>query len=159
MSSPDRMAPARRWHDEEGAVAGVEAIAFGALIFVLGTLVIANVWAAIDGRSAADGAARAAVRSVVTAAPGTDLQALARSVADDGLAAHGVDPSRPRAVGVDGALARCGVVAVTVEHEVPLVLIPPLGATQPSVTVRSTHTAVIDPYRSGLPAAPGVPCD
>ncbi|MTV24859.1 hypothetical protein FTX61_05430 [Nitriliruptoraceae bacterium ZYF776] len=148
-----------RWREQTGAVAGVEAIAFGVLIFVLGTLVVANVWAAIDGRGAADGAARAAVRDVVRAEPGADLQRIARQAATAGLVAHGVDPQRLRSVAVDGTLVRCGVVSVTVAHEVPLAIVPPLGANRPSITVRSTHAAVVDPYRSGLPATPGVPCD
>lgn len=146
-----------RWRDQTGAVAGLEAIAFGVLIFVFGTLLVANVWAAIDGRSAADGAARAAVRDVVTADPGADLEAVARASATAGLVAHGVDTDQLRAVVVDGELIRCGAVSVTVAHEVPLAIVPPLGANRPSITVRSTHTGVVDPFRAGLPTTPGVP--
>jgi hypothetical protein len=143
---------------QDGAVAGIEALAFGVLVFVLGTLLVANVWAAVDGRGAADGAARAAARAVVTAAPGTDLQAVATDAATAGLAAHGIDDGRPIEVRVAGELVRCGAVEVTVAHRVPLAVLPQLGAGRTAVTVRSTHAAVVDPFRGGLPALAGVPC-
>jgi hypothetical protein len=143
---------------EDGTVAGIEALAFGTLVFVLGTLLVANLWATVDGRSAADGAARAAARAVVTSAPGGDPGAVAVTAATAALAAHGVPPDRPVDVALRGALARCEVVEVTVTHRVPLVLLPALGARRAGVTVRSTHAAVVDPFASGLPAARGVPC-
>lgn len=143
---------------EGGAVAGLEALAFGTLVFVLGTLLVANLWATVDARSAADGAARAAARAVVASAPEGDPEATASAAAIAALAAHGVPADRPVEVTLRGQLARCEVVEVTVSHRVPLVLLPALGARRSGVTVRSTHAAVIDPYASGLPAADGVPC-
>lgn len=143
---------------EDGAVAGLEALAFGVLVFVLGTLLVANVWAAVDGRSAADGAARAAARAVTTAAPGSDLDAVAHDAAVGALTAHGVPAERVPEVALAGALVRCGVVEVTVVHRVPLAVLPQLGARRAAVDVRATHAAVVDPFASGLPAAPGVPC-
>lgn len=143
---------------QEGAVAGIEALAFGVLVFVLGTLLVANLWAAIDGRSAADGAARAAARAVVTAAPGSDLDTVARTAATGALAAHGVPADRVTEVSLTGALVRCGTVEVTVAHRVPLAVLPRFGARRAAVTVQATHAAVVDPFASGLPAAVGVPC-
>jgi hypothetical protein len=147
-----------RWHGQDGAVAGIEALAFGVLVFVLGTLLVANLWVTVDGRSAADGAARAAARAVVTGGSESDPDARAQRAATDALAAHGVPAERVAEVSLRGALARCGVVEVTVAHRVPLAILPSLGATRAGVTVRSTHAAVVDPYASGLPAAGGVPC-
>lgn len=144
--------------DESGAVAGLEALAFGVLVFVIGTLLVANLWAAVDGRSAADGAARAAARAVVTAAPGSDLDAVAAAAARTALTAHGVPPERVPQVALRGTLARCGAIEVTVAHEVPLVVLPTVGARAAAVTVRATHAAIVDPFASGLPAAAGVPC-
>lgn len=147
-----------RWHDQTGAVAGIEALAFGVLVFVLGTLLVANLWAAVDGRSAADGAARAAARAVVTGGLDGDPDARAHRAATDALSAHGVPAGRLAEVSLRGALARCGVVEVTVAHRVPLVVLPSVATTRAGVTVRATHAAVVDPYASGLPAAGGVPC-
>lgn len=158
MSNVDASCPSPPRSGSAGAVAGLEALAFGTLVFVLGTLLVANVWAAVDGRSAADGAARAAARAVVTAGPGTDLTATARQAAVAGLAAHGIDDDRPVQVGVVGDLVRCGVIEVTVAHRVPLVVLPSLGQDRPAVTVTARHAAVVDPFASGLPASPGVPC-
>jgi hypothetical protein len=145
-------------HGQTGAVAGVEALAFGALVFVLGTLLVANLWAAVDGRSAADGAARAAARAVLLADPGSDAAAVADRAALAALAAHGVPADRTVDVRVRGTLARCEVVEVTVAHQVPLVVLPSVGVGRRVVTVRSTHAAVVDPFASGLPATSGVPC-
>jgi hypothetical protein len=155
-SHPDPAAGERP--DEAGAVAGIEALAFGLLVFVLGTLLVANLWAAVDGRSAADGAARAAARAVVTAGVDSDVQALAHAAATAAFAAHGVPADRTPEVTLAGALVRCGVVEVTVGHRVPLAVLPQLGAHRAAVTVRATHAAVVDPYASGLPVAGGVPC-
>lgn len=144
--------------DEHGAVAGIEALAFGVLVFVLGTLLVANLWAVVDGRSAADGAARSAARAVIASAPGGDPGGVARTAAADALTAHGVPADRVPEVTVAGDLVRCGVVEVTVVHRVPLAVLPQLGARRASVPVTATHAAVVDPYASGLPAATGVPC-
>src|SRR4029079_720569 len=57
-------APGRR-HTERGVVGGIEVLPFGFLIFVVGSLVIANAWAVIDARMAADAAARQAARAYV----------------------------------------------------------------------------------------------
>jgi hypothetical protein len=143
---------------EHGAVAGIEALAFGVLVFVLGTLLVANLWAVVDGRSAADGAARSAARAVITSAPGDDLDGVAHTAAADALTAHGVPEDRVPEVSLGGDLVRCGVVEVTVVHRVPLAVLPSVGARRAAVTVRATHAAVVDPYASGLPAAAGVPC-
>jgi hypothetical protein len=143
---------------ETGAVAGIEALAFGVLVFVIGTLLVANVWAAVDGRSAADGAARAAARAVISSAPEDDPATVARTAAVGALTAHGVPADRVTEVSLAGALVRCGVVEVTVAHRVPLVVLPRVGARRAAVTVRATHAAVVDPYASGLPATAGVPC-
>lgn len=144
--------------DEHGAVAGLEALAFGVLVFVLGTLLVANVWAAVDGRSAADGAARAAARAVITAPPGSDLDRVAHEAATGALVAHGVATERLLEVTLAGALTRCGVVEVTVVHRVPLAVLPQRSARRAGIDVRASHAAVVDPFASGLPAAAGVPC-
>ncbi|MGV3758684.1 MAG: hypothetical protein ACO1PW_03960 [Actinomycetota bacterium] len=47
---------------DRGQVAGIEAIPFGLLIFVLGGLLLANAWAVVDAKLATDAAAREAVR-------------------------------------------------------------------------------------------------
>src|SRR5690606_2186473 len=42
---------------ERGQVAGIEALPFGLLIFVAGTLLVVNIWGVVDTKFAADTAA------------------------------------------------------------------------------------------------------
>ena len=62
--------------DEAGQAGGLEGIAFGLLIFVLGTLLIANAWAVVDTKLAVTAAAREAARAFVEAddAPALHLE-------------------------------------------------------------------------------------
>lgn len=137
---------------EAGFTAGLEALVFGVLVFVFGTLLVVNAWAVVDAKFATSAAAREAVRAVVEA-PDPDLtagqlEARAADAARQAFDAHGY-----RAVPVlsDTVLgrSRCATVAVTVELEVAATLVPGLGppATYP---VRSSYAEVVDPFRSGL---------
>jgi len=56
---------------EAGQVGGLEAIAFGMLVLVLGVLIIGNSWGVIDAKGAASDAAREAARTFATAPAGT----------------------------------------------------------------------------------------
>jgi hypothetical protein len=47
---------------EEGQVGGLEAIVLGVLVFVFGTLAVANAWAVIDAKLVVDDAAAQAAR-------------------------------------------------------------------------------------------------
>ncbi|MFO7779859.1 MAG: hypothetical protein R6V28_16030 [Nitriliruptoraceae bacterium] len=142
----------RRSVGEAGFTAGLEALAFGVLVFVFGTLLIMNAWAVVDAKFATSAAAREAVRAVVQAGRPDltvmQLEARAAGAARQAFVAHGytVDP-----VLTDTTLARtrCATVAVTVELEVAATVVPGLvsSATYP---VRSSHAEVVDPFRSGL---------
>lgn len=137
---------------EEGAVAGLEALAFGVLVFVVGTLVVVNAWAVIDARFATSAAAREAVRAVVQAPEVglTDAQLgqRARTAAAQALAAHGYT-AEPVLTGPPLTQARCATVEITSELEVVPAVLP--WVTQPlAYRVASTHAEVIDPFRAGL---------
>ena len=56
-----------RCRGDAGQVGGIEALPFGLLIFVVGSLLIANAWAVVDAKFATDAAARQAVRTFVEA--------------------------------------------------------------------------------------------
>jgi hypothetical protein len=138
---------------EGGFVAGLEALAFGVLIFVFGTLLILNAWGVIDAKLAVTAAAREATRAVVEADPSVPVAALARAVALETLAGHGHGDA-DRLSGdpeVAGTIARCARLSVTVAYDVPAIRIPLVGGFGSGLTVRSTHTEVVDPFRSGLP--------
>src|SRR5690242_7867104 len=99
--------------DETGQVGGVEALAFGVLIFVLGVLVIANAWGVIDAKLAAAGAAREAARAFVEAPDADRAQNQAVTAALEAVAAQGRNPARAH-VDVAGQWVRCARVVVTV---------------------------------------------
>lgn len=64
------------------------------------------------------------------------------------FADHGMDPSRARVEWVSD-LRRGGEVELRVSYDVPVLQAPLLGSVGgPSVTVRASHVARIDPYRS-----------
>ena len=147
------MAPRAR--GDAGQVGGIEAIPFGLLVFVVGSLLIANAWAVVDAKFATDAAARQAVRTFVE---GTDPDAARRDAVDAGLAAidgHGRDPARASVQPVgDAVLARCERVIFEAEYEVPALSLPFIGGFGGGpFRVRSAHSELVDPFRSGVPGS------
>jgi len=136
-------------------VGGIEALPFGLLIFVVGSLLIANAWAVVDAKFATDAAARQAVRTFVEG----DDEARAR---DDALAAglaaiegHGRDPDRARVSPVGTlTLSRCARVTFEAEYDVPAISLPFIGGYGPApLRVRSSHSELVDPFRNGVPGS------
>ncbi len=146
-----------RRRGERGAIGGIEVLPFGLLIFVVGTLIVANAWAVIDAKLAVEQAAREATRTYVeadaaTAGPAADAAARAA------LAGGGRDPSLLAVSGGAPAYERCAVATFTTSYSVPLVNLPFLGGWGgDGITVVGRHRELVDPYRSGLGRAGG--CD
>lgn len=138
-----------RWDDDAGAVGGFEAIPFGVLIFVLGTLLVANAWALIDAKFAVAAAAREATRAFVEADPATDPFQEAHAAAEATLAAYGRDPGR-MSLSSAGEFARCRRVSMTVTYQVPVLLLPGLTPLGQGLEANSTYSEIVDPLRSGL---------
>lgn len=146
------MSATRRCSGERGQVGGIEALPFGLLIFVLGSLLITNAWAVVDAKFATDAAAREAARTFVEGSDEDrafeDAQAAGRAAIDG----HGRDPDRAVIAPVGTfELARCERATFEAVYEVPALSIPLIGGfgTAP-FTVRSSHSEVVDPFRSGL---------
>lgn len=141
-----------RCRGDHGQVGGIEALPFGLLIFVAGALLIANAWAVVDAKFATDAAARQAARTFVEATDeGTALQT-ATDAARAAIEGHGRDPDRAEIAPVGAfALARCERATFEVAYDVPALSIPFIGGygTAP-FRVRSSHSEVVDPFRSGL---------
>jgi hypothetical protein len=154
------------WSDDRGQMGGVEALPFGVLIFVIGTLLVVNAWAVVDARMATDAAAREATRAFVEA-PVTDrsgtgaASAAAVTAGREALAAHGRDPSRarveltglssPSGGGGSAAFERCARVTFTVTYEVPALTLPWIGGFGDGFDVASSHSELVDPFRDGVP--------
>ncbi len=136
--------------DEGGFVAGAEALVFGVLIFVIGTLIVVNAWGVIDAKFATSAAAREAVRAAVESDPGDDLTARAEQAARSTLEGYGRDATGFGLTALGATtLERCAEVGFEVEVTVPGVMLlgdMALGQFQ----VSSSHYELVEPYRSGL---------
>jgi len=150
---------------DAGQVAGIEAIPFGILVFVVGALLVANLWAVVDAKSAVDAAAREATRSYVEAQVdgATTASAAADSAVDAGLAAleaRGRDPSQATVeltaldgVGGQSGFTRCARATFTASYQVPALTVPWIGGFGDGFTVTSRHSELVDPFRSGVPGS------
>jgi len=146
-------AGARPRENERGVVGGIEAIPFGLLIFVSGALLIANAWAVVDAKMATDSASREAVRYLVES-NGDTTGALA--IGNEAFQNHVGHTDRlitdvvVQGSDIGGGFARCARVAVTYQYTTRAVSVPLLGGWGSGITVTSTHSEIVDPYRAGL---------
>lgn len=149
--------PASTWN--ESGQGGVEGLAFGFAIFVLGTLVVANAWGVIDAKTAADGAAREATRAFVEAPMATAEVPMrhAERAAREAIAGAGRDPERMTLIPEVAERRRCGRVTMRVEYPVPLLTIPVIGRYGQGFLAIGRHTELVEPFRSGLPDRGGCP--
>ena len=144
-----------RVRGDRGQVAGIEALPFGLLIFIAGTLLLVNIWGVVDTKFAADSAAREAARYVVESAglamePGVVL-AEAEAAAERTFADHGKRADLTVAVEPAGvALERCDRIRVRVSTKVPAIRLPFFGGYGEAFDVVATHSELVDPTRSGV---------
>lgn len=144
-------APSRRLRGEAGQVGGIEVLPFGLLVFVSATLLLANVWAVVDAKFAVASAAREAARAYAEAGTVEEATEAASRRAHETLSAYGRDGQRADvgAPALDRPFGRCARVEVTVSYRVPAVSVPFLGGIG-ATSVSSTHSTVVDAFRSGL---------
>lgn len=141
-----------RLTDERGMVGGFEALPFGFLVFVAGSLLLANAWAVFDCHLAASAAAREAVRAFVEAdGSSDDARRAGTSAAEEALVGHGKDIGRMAILWEGDVLERCRQVTATVRYDVPTVVVPWLAAFGGMLSTSARHSERVDPYRSGLP--------
>jgi hypothetical protein len=151
--------------DDRGQVGGIEVLPFGLLVFVVGTLLIANAWAVVDAKLAVDAAAREAARHFVEAdVPAADdfgdAEAAARRAGYEALAAHGSEAARSTVEltaleSPDGqaGFARCARATFTARYDVPVLRLPWIGGFGSGLDVTGRHSELIDPYRDGVPGS------
>lgn len=138
--------------DERGQMGGIEGLVFGVLVFVFGTLLVANAWGVIDAKLATTSAAREAARTYVEAPSAAAAGPAAEDAAYRAIEDQGRTRSRAHPRLVPGStFARCRRVTIEVSYDVPLIAIPLLGQAGTGITVSSRHSEIVDPYRSGLP--------
>jgi hypothetical protein len=122
------------------------------LTFVLGSLLIANAWAVVDAKFATDAAAREAAHTFVEASEPASALTEATAAGRAVIEGHGRDPERALIAPIGSlSLVRCARATFEVVYEVPALSIPLIGGYGPTpFRVRSVHTEVVDPFRSGL---------
>lgn len=134
---------------ERGVVGGLEVLPFGFLIFVAGTLLLANAWAVVDAKLAVDGAAREAARTYVEADDASSARAAAVVAGRAALAGAGRNPRRLE-LGIDAPrFARCAVVSVTATYRVPSLTLPFVDGMGPGFEVHGRHREIVDPFADG----------
>jgi hypothetical protein len=142
----------RRWRrDESGQLAGIEAIPFGLLTFVVGALFVANAWAVIDAKIAVSSAAREATRAFVEAPVDGDPLALADAAARSAIEGAGRDPAQLVLTALEATFARCETVRFEASYQIPAIKIPWVGGFGSGFTATARHAEVVDPYRTGVP--------
>jgi hypothetical protein len=134
---------------DEGQVGGIEGVLFGLLVFVLGTLLVANAWTVVDAKVAASAAAREAARAYVEADSPKEAVDEATKTAGEAIEAHGRRRDRTDVAVVEGSFTRCARVVVEVRYRVPLAAVPVVGTGAALLTVSARHAEIVDPYRSG----------
>jgi Flp pilus assembly protein TadG len=133
---------------EDGVVGGVEALPFGVLVFVVGTLIVVNAWGVVDAKMTVATAAREAARAFVEAPAGSDAEAAGRQAAARTMQALGRTGRAP-VIAVNGAFVRCARVTATVSYDIPALRLPWVRGWG-TLTTRSTASEIVDPLRSGL---------
>ncbi len=142
-----------RWRRDESGQAGFEVIPFGLLTFVVGTLIVANAWAVVDAKMAVSAAAREATRAFVEAPVDADPLTLAQEAAASAIQGAGRDPNVMELTHLEGAFARCETVRFQASYQLPAIRVPWVGGLGAGFTATARHAEVVDPYRSGVPAA------
>jgi hypothetical protein len=103
---------------------------------------------------AVNAATREGARAAAEAQDAGDADSLSESAARDAIAAHGRDGNklvvaRPTDYH-GGSFRRCNPVTITASYPVPFITLPLIGAHGQAFTVSSSHTEIVDPFRSGL---------
>ena len=144
-----------RGRGDDGFAGGLEGLLFGILFFVVGTLLVGYAWGVVDTKAATEQAARQAVRTYVEAPDASVAAADAQQAADAALSGYGRNPSRAGMDLVSGSFARCVRITIAVTYPAPLVELPVLGRLGQGQHVRSQHSELVDPFRSGLGGSSG----
>jgi hypothetical protein len=142
---------------EAGFVGGFEALLFGALLFVAGTLLLSYAWGVVDTKAATEEAARQAATSYVQAGSPASANAVAAQAADAALEGYGRDPNRARVGLMAGSFGRCQRVTISVSYPAPALMLPFVGPVGSGPQVKAEHSELVDPFRTGLPGTASCP--
>jgi Flp pilus assembly protein TadG len=136
----------------ERGQAGAEAVAIALILGIAIVLLFANVWVLVDAKMRVGEAAREGARAIVEAnTPGDSPTQTARTAGSEAfLGASRLVHAPEYVVRADNGFGRCGRVAVQVRARIRTITLPFVGRWSPDFEVQSTHSEIIDPFRSGL---------
>lgn len=137
---------------QTGFAGGIEVLPFAVLIFVLGTVLVANAWAVVDAKLAVEAAAREATRAYVEAGDADRAGAASRTAAEGAFEGSGRDPRDLRLQHSSDAYIRCTRVDFEASYLVHAVRLPVIGGLGHGVTVVGRHREIIDPFAAGFGA-------
>jgi hypothetical protein len=147
----------------ERGFAGAEALLFGTLVLVTGTLVATAAWGVLTSRAALDDAAREYLRAYTEADSPVAAIAAGREAARTSLAGDGVDADVVMLVEPDpSTFGPCAEAGVELHLDRPAIRLPfveDFGA----VRVEVRHAELVDPHREMAPGPrhdpEDTPCD
>ncbi len=134
----------------ESGLVGAEVLPFVVLVFVVGTLVFAQAWAALDAKLAAASGAREAVRTFVEH-PGrgsADATGVAVAVGTRAISGYSINGDGTIAAVGTPRLRRCERVTFAASLEVPRLALP--HPRRSPAVVRARASEIVDPFRHGL---------
>jgi hypothetical protein len=134
----------------ENGQAGAEILFFSVVMFSALTLVVINTWATIDAKFMVTAAAREATRSFVEAESASAATSAANAAAVRVIEGYGAKTNGQPPLSITGSFGRCQRVAIRSSYRIPALKIPFFGITIGTRTVGSTHSEIVDPYRSGI---------
>lgn len=136
---------------ERGAVAGLDALLFGTLILLTGTMLIVNLWSVIETRTALDAAAREYLRTYTTSVDAPTAAARGEHSVRSVLEQRGTPLHTLRIEAPDAArFGPCEPSTVHLAAVVPAVRVPfiaELGSTEVNVSA----TELVPPHRELVP--------
>ena len=135
---------------DESGIVGLEVLPLLVIVFVVGTLVFAQSWIALDAKIAVTAGAREAARTFVEH-PGARPALAADAASQAGLramAGHGITGNARVAPIGTVSNSRCARVTFEATYDVAPLALPSSGWRQ--ITVRARSTETVDPFRHGL---------
>ena len=151
MATRDPFPARRKRRQRESGQAGAEILAFGFVLLIGMVLLVANVWAVIDAKLTVTAAAREGVRAMVEANADTADADAHRAVDAVITGANRQLDHVTFAAAIDGGTyERCARVTIRITAKVASIALPHIGGLRSPFRVSSTHSELVDPFRSGL---------
>lgn len=154
---PQSIEPRHEWNSGEAGQAGAEILFFALIIFTAMVLLVVNAWATVDTKFMVTAAAREATRAYVEQSDGVAAAAAARQASDSVFTSYGAKRQNELPLEIDATFGRCERVSVRASYQIPALRLP-LGVTIGKRVVASTHSELVDPFRSGIDSEVGGAC-